>query len=47
VLLADPADGDLSSGRDGDGVAEDPLGFEDALRMVAQRAVAKVAVVFL
>jgi hypothetical protein len=47
VLLADPADGDLSSCRNGDRVAEDPLGFEDALRVMAKGAVAEVAVVFL
>jgi len=47
VLLADPADGDLAFRCNGDRLAEDSLGFEDALRVVAQRAVAEVAVVFL
>jgi hypothetical protein len=47
VLLADPADRDLASRRIGDGVAEDPLGFEDALGVMSKRAVAEVAVVFL
>ena len=47
VLLCDPADRDLTAGRDPECVSEDPLGFEDALGVVAQRTVAKVAVVFL
>jgi len=47
VLLADPAHGDSSSRGGRDRVSEYSLGFEDALRVVAERAVAKVAVVFL
>jgi hypothetical protein len=47
VLLCDPADRDLTAGRDPERVSEHPLGFEDALGVVAQRTVAKVAVVFL
>jgi len=47
VLLSDPADRDLAAGADRQRVAEHALGFEDALRVVAQRAVAEVAVVFL
>jgi hypothetical protein len=47
MLLSDPADRYRSSRCDRHGVAKDPLGFEDALGVVAQRAVAEVAVMFL
>jgi hypothetical protein len=47
MLLADPANRYRSARGQRDRVAEDALGFEDALRVVAQRAVAEVAMVFL
>lgn len=42
MLLADPAGRDDTPGREGEGRAENRLGHEDALRMVAQRPVPKV-----
>ena len=42
MLLADPARRDDPAGRQGDGRTEDGLGQEDALGMVAERAVPEI-----
>ncbi|NSY40152.1 hypothetical protein GKC28_18145 [Leisingera sp. ANG59] len=39
MLLADPADGNFTPCRVGEGKPEDPFGLEDALRVMAQRTV--------